>query len=185
MTADALAPRSRRPRVRLRPRGRGAGPVLAGLDPRAWHVTRDVAWPGRPGVRLGHLVVGPPGVLVVRTAWAGGTRSRGGSPRGEGSRRRRDLEEAAEAAGLVATVLGPDAGPRPAPGGVAVLGVLSVAGSPSSTVTGWIGEVLCCGRGDLLTVIGSLATRLDAEQVAGLGGDLTARLRAPGAQAGA
>ncbi|GAA1920643.1 hypothetical protein GCM10009737_22720 [Nocardioides lentus] len=158
--------------------------MLAGLDPRAWHVTRDVAWPGRPGVRLGHLVVGPPGVLVVRTAaWAGVTGSRGGSLRGDGTRRQRDLQDAAEAAGLVATVLGPDAGPRPAPGGVAVLGVLSVAGT--STVTGWIGEVLCCGRGDLLTVVGSLATRLDAEQVAELGGDLTARLRAPGAQAGA
>lgn len=146
---------------------RATAAALAGLDPERWHVLADWPVPGDPRTRVEHVVVGPPGVLVVDSKnWNGAVRSAQGVLRQDGSRRERDLAEASRSATVVGEALGLDED-------VPVIGVLCFV--PPAMVTGWIGDVLLCATGDVVAVLDRLTRRLDRDQVE----DVAARL-APG-----
>ncbi|WP_299050207.1 NERD domain-containing protein [uncultured Nocardioides sp.] len=146
---------------------RATAAALSGLDPDRWHVLADWPVPGEPRAHVEHVVVGPPGVLVVDSKnWNGAVRTAQGVLRQDGSRRERDLAEAARTAGVVREALGLDED-------VPVIGVLCFV--PPAMVTGWIGEVLLCATGDVVAVLDRLTRRLDRDRV----DDVAARL-APG-----
>lgn len=161
------------------PTSRAVAGALAGLDRGRWHVLADVELPEPPDsrrlleserTRVEHVVVGPPGVLVLGSrSWGSAIRTAQGVLRQDGARRERDLAEAARTAGAVREAFGIDED-------VPVIGVLCFV--PPAMVTGWIGEVLLCATGDVVAVLDRLARRLDRDQVDAL----AARLE-PGAAA--
>src|SRR6188768_2421918 len=88
-----------------------------------WYVLHDVRWPGRQRANLDHVVVGPPGVLVVDAKnWSGSVTLDGGRLRQNGHPRDREAHAVAEAADAVAERLGP---------AVTVLPVLCLASDTS------------------------------------------------------
>lgn len=93
------------------------------LRAEGWYVVHDVRWPGRARANLDHVVVGPPGVLVVDSKnWSGSVTLEGGRLRQNGHPRDREARAAADAAAAVAARLGT---------GVVVLPVICLASGPT------------------------------------------------------
>jgi hypothetical protein len=104
---------------------RVVGGRLELLRAEGWYVVHDVRWPGRPRANLDHVVVGPPGVLVVDAKnWSGSVTLEGGRLRQNGHPRDREVQAVADAADAVRTRLGT---------AVAVLPVLCLASGVGRT----------------------------------------------------
>jgi hypothetical protein len=82
--------------------------VLSDLATEGWQVLHDVHWPGRPFANIDHIIVGPPGVLVIDSKnWSGRVDVRDGILRQNGYRRTEACEGAAQAGAAVAALLQP------------------------------------------------------------------------------
>lgn len=116
MAADTGANEQLRRTARQADRRRAAGTKgerlvrseLEQLVPHGWHVLDDVHWPGRPRTDLGHVLVGPGGVLVVESrSWSGTAQVRDGILDAGGYDASPDCEAVASAAAAVAALLEP------------------------------------------------------------------------------
>ncbi len=82
--------------------------VLAGLEPLGWTFLDAVHWPGRPGVVIDHVGIGPGGVVVMFSRqWTGAVEVRGGVLRQNGIPRLRETAAISAAAGAVSALLDP------------------------------------------------------------------------------
>ena len=82
-------------------RGGSAGATARALAelPSGWTVLHDLAWPGRRGATIDHVVVGPSGIFVIASqAWTGTLSVEDGVLREDGRSRERAVASAAEAA---------------------------------------------------------------------------------------
>ena len=82
--------------------------TLDGLAPQGWTFLDAVHWPGRPGVAIDHVGVGPGGVVVMFSRqWTGAVEVRGGVLRQNGIPRLRETAAVSAAAGAVSALLDP------------------------------------------------------------------------------
>ncbi len=82
--------------------------ALTTLTPSGWAFLDAVHWPGRPGVSIDHVGVGPGGVVVMFSRqWTGAVEVRGGVLRQNGIPRLRETAAVAAAAGAVSALLDP------------------------------------------------------------------------------
>lgn len=83
--------------------------TLDGLAPQGWTFLDAVHWPGRPGVVIDHVGVGPGGVVVMFSRqWTGAVEVRGGVLRQNGVPRLRETAAVSAAAGAVSALLDPE-----------------------------------------------------------------------------
>ena len=137
-----------------------------------WTVLHNVAWPGRRRATIGHVVVGPPGVLVVSTqSWSGQVTLDHGVLRRKGRNRVDVLRRAVAAASAVASVW-PDLPPAP----VHALLCLTGPNSPSA----WFGCVTACSTEALVPAMTALPVALTDEQVRVVVSDLRWLLKGAG-----
>jgi len=136
----------------------GTARALAELPAQGWRVFHDLRWPGRRYANIDHLVVGPTGVFVIDTqAWSGDLEVGDGVLRLDGRRRDRSLLAATDAAAALAELLpGLDAGE--------VNAVLCL--DRDEPVFGWAGDVMVCSLANLVTLLKSRPSLLDAASVA-------------------
>lgn len=116
--------------------------ALVALAPDGWTFLDAVHWPGRPGVVIDHVGVGPGGVVVMFSRqWTGAVEVRGGVLRQNGIPRLRETAAVSAAAGAISALLDPayrttvsafvcavqhDVVPATVPPGVNVVGVRAV-----------------------------------------------------------
>ena len=82
--------------------------ALDGLVPQGWTFLDAVHWPGRPGVVIDHVGIGPGGVVVMFSRqWTGAVEVRGGHLRQNGIPRLRETAAVSAAAGAVSALLDP------------------------------------------------------------------------------
>lgn len=82
--------------------------ALDALAPQGWTFLDAVHWPGRPGVAIDHVGVGPGGVVVMFSRqWTGAVEVRGGVLRQNGIPRLRETAAVSAAAGAVSALLDP------------------------------------------------------------------------------
>ena len=82
--------------------------ALVSLAPEGWTFLDAVHWPGRPGVVIDHVGVGPGGVVVMFSRqWTGAVEVRGGVLRQNGVPRLRETAAVSAAAGAVSALLDP------------------------------------------------------------------------------
>jgi hypothetical protein len=82
--------------------------ALTTLAPSGWAFLDAVHWPGRPGVCIDHVGVGPGGIVVMFSRqWTGAVEVRGGVLRQNGIPRLRETAAVAAAAGAVSALLDP------------------------------------------------------------------------------
>lgn len=124
--------------------------ALAALAPSGWTFLDAVHWPGRPGVVIDHVGVGPGGVVVMFSRqWTGAVEVRGGVLRQNGIPRLRETSAVSAAAAAIVALLDPsartavsafvcavqhDVRPETVPPGVNVVGVRDV-GSAVAALT--------------------------------------------------
>lgn len=97
---------------------------LSRLEAHGWRVLHDAAWPGRPHASLGHVLVGPGGIVVLDSRnWTGHVEVRSGSLRQNGHRRDREVAGVVDAAAAVAALLAPEHR-------TSALGALCLVGQP-------------------------------------------------------
>ena len=146
--------------------------AMTGLPAGEWTVLHNVAWPGRRRATIGHVVVGPPGVLVVTTeSWSGRVALDHGVLRHKGRNRIDALSRAVAAAAAVASVW-PDEPPAP----VHALLCLTGANRPSA----WFGCVTACSTEALVPAMTALHVALTDEQVRLVVSDLRWLLKGAG-----
>ena len=135
---------------------RVVGGRLEHLRAEGWYVVHDVRWPGRSRANLDHVVVGPPGVLVVDAKnWSGSVTLEGGRLRQNGHPRDREAQAAADAADAVAARLG---------SAVVVLPVLCLA-SGAAFAAQPAGRTTVLGLDELVEWARALPVRLDTDDV--------------------
>ena len=140
--------------------------------PAGWTVLYDVAWPGRRRMVIDHVVVGPPGVLVVSTErWKGRVVLESGELRHEGRNRIDALRHSVAAAAAVASVW---PGEPPAP--VHAMMHLTGADRPSA----WLGCVTVCSTEALVPAMTALPATLTDHEVRIVVSDLRWLLRGSG-----
>lgn len=131
--------------------------TMTALPDGEWTVLHHVAWPGRRRASIGHVVVGPPGVLVVSTeSWSGEVALDRGVLRHKGRNRIDALRRAVAAASAVASVW-PDVPPAP----VHALLCLTGPRRPSA----WFDCVTVCSTEALVPAMTALPVALTDEQV--------------------
>lgn len=82
--------------------------ALVALAPDGWTFLDAVHWPGRPGVVIDHVGVGPGGVVVMFSRqWTGAVEVRGGVLRQNGIPRLRETAAVSAAAGAISALLDP------------------------------------------------------------------------------
>ena len=136
----------------------GAARVLAELPTLGWRVFHDMRWPGRRFANIDHVVVGPTGVFVIDTlAWPGNIEVRDGVLRQDGRRRDRSVLAASDAVEALAELL-------PGLDAKAVHAVLCF--DRDEPVFGWAGDVMVCSPANLVTLLASRPSVLDAQIVA-------------------
>lgn len=82
--------------------------ALAALERYGWTFLDAVHWPGRPGVVIDHVGVGPGGIVVMFSRqWTGAVEVRGGVLRQNGIPRLRETAAVSAAAGAVCALLPP------------------------------------------------------------------------------
>ncbi len=130
--------------------------ALAALPVDDWTVLHDVAWPGRRRASIGHVVVGPPGVLVVSTeSWSGRVVLDHGALLHQGRSRLDALNRAVGAAAAVASVW-----PHLPPAPVHAMICLTGADRPSA----WLGCLTVCSTEALAPAMTALPAALSPEQ---------------------
>lgn len=141
------------------------GAVLDRLDPTVWTVWHDVRWPGRLRANIDHVVLGPPGVLVIDSKnWSGAVAVVDGVLRQDGRTRDKAVAGAADGAAAVARLVVD----------VPVQPVLCFARDES--LTGWAGEVMVCSTNNLDVMVQTRSHVLTAEQVGAVSAKLAAGL---------
>ncbi len=146
--------------------------AVTALPAGAWTVLHNVAWPGRRRMTIGHVVVGPPGVLVVSTEnWSGEVVLDHGELLHQGRSQIDALRRAVEAAAAVASVW-PEMPPAP----VHAMVCLTGANRPSA----WMGCVTVCSTESLVPAMTALPVALTDEEVRIVVGDLRWLLRGAG-----
>ena len=129
---------------------------MTALPASDWTVLHNVAWPGRRRAIIGHVVVGPPGVLVVSTeSWSGEVVLDHGELLHRGRSRIDALRRAVAAAAAVASVW-PEMPPAP----VHAMVCLTGANRPSA----WLGCVTVCSTDALVPAMTALPVALTDEQ---------------------
>lgn len=120
--------------------------------PEGWHAFHDVPWPGRPGIRIDHVVIGPAGVFVVEAeSWDGRIEVRDDVLLQDGVSREQAVDLAARAAIAVQRLV---------PG--RCFPVICFAGAPLS---GWARDVLVCSSPTIQLKLLSLPHRLGPDDV--------------------
>lgn len=120
--------------------------------PEGWVALNDVPWPGRPGVTIDHVLVGPAGVFVIEAeSWDGTIEVRDDVLTQDGQSREQTVDLAARAAIAVQGVV---------PG--RCFPVVCFAGAPLS---GWARDVLICSAPTLQLKLLSLPHRLGPDDV--------------------
>lgn len=120
--------------------------------PEGWYAFHDVPWPGRPGITIDHVVVGPAGVFVIEAeSWDGTIEVRDGVLLQDGVSRDQAVDLAARAAIAVQRLV---------PG--RCFPVVCFAGAPLS---GWARDALVCSSSTIQLKLLSLPHRLDADGV--------------------
>lgn len=120
--------------------------------PEGWFAFHDVPWPGRPGVTIDHVVVGPAGVFVIEAeSWDGTIEVRDGMLLHDGQSREQAVDLAARAAIAVQGVV---------PG--RCFPVVCFAGAP---VGGWARDVLVSSSATVQLKLLSLRHRLSDDDV--------------------
>lgn len=159
---------ARRARVR---RPRPDAPVrrtVDGLRAHGWTSLHDLHWPGRPGVLLDEVVLGPGGVVVVDGArWSADLTVTAGLPHQGGKVHDRELHALVDAVAAVTSLVGPAHRS-------AVTAVLCPPGAagPVRTSAG----LLVVGRERLGAHLAGLPARLSPYDVADLGRRLSREL---------
>lgn len=119
--------------------------ALAMLPEDEWVDFHDVPWPGRPGARIDHVVVGPAGVFVLITSHLGdNTQIRRDVLRHNGRRRDKVLGRALQATQALGTLL-PDVDQlylRPV-----------VCFSREEMIMGWGRKVMVCSTASVVTMM--------------------------------
>lgn len=143
--------------------------AMTSLSTGEWTVLHNVAWPGRRRASIGHVVVGPPGIIVLSTqSWSGRVVLDRGVLRHEGRNRIDALREATAAAAAVASVW-----PDPPPAPVHPMLCLTGVNRPSA----WLGGVTVCSTAALAPAMTALPVVLTEEQVRLVVSDLRWLLR--------
>lgn len=120
--------------------------------PEGWYAFHDVPWPGRTGVTIDHVLVGPAGVFVIEAqSWDGTVEVRDDMLLQDGESREQAVDLVARAAIAVQRVV---------PG--RCFPVVCVAGPPLS---GWARDVLVCSSSAIRLKLQSLPHRLDPDDV--------------------
>ncbi len=146
--------------------------AMSALPADDWTVLYDVAWPGRRRASIDHVVVGPPGVLVVTTeSWAGNVVLDHGVLMHEGRDRIDALRRSVQAAAAVASVW---PGMPPAP--VHAVTCLTGANRPSA----WFGCLTVCSLPALVPALTALPVALTERERAVVVSDLRWLLRGAG-----
>ena len=152
-----------------RTRERPTVTAMPALPADGWTVLYDVAWPGRRRMSIDHVVVGPPGVLVVTTeSWSGRVVLEGGELRHDGRNRIDALRHAVAAAAAVASVW-----PVKPPAPVHAIMHLTGADRPSA----WFGCVTACSTEALVPAMTALPVALTDHEVRIVTSDLRWLLR--------
>ena len=143
--------------------------AMAALPVDDWTMLHDVAWPGRRRASIGHVLVGPPGVLVVTTeSWSGDVVLDHGVLLRDGRDQIDALRRAVAAAAAVASVW---PGEMPAP--VHAVLCLTGANRPSA----WFGCVTVCSTPALAPALTALPVALTESERAVVVSDLRWLLR--------
>jgi hypothetical protein len=146
-----------------------AAVAMTTLPASDWTVLHNVAWPGRRRATIGHVVVGPPGVLVVSTeSWSGEVVLDHGELLHQGRSRIDALRRAVGAAAAVASVW-PEMPPAP----VHAMVCLTGENRPSA----WLGCVTVCSTEALVPAMTALPVALSDEERRVVVGDLRWLLR--------
>jgi hypothetical protein len=146
--------------------------AMSALPADDWTVLYDVAWPGRRRASIDHVVVGPPGVLVVTTeSWSGSVVLDHGVLLHEGRDRIDALRRAVAAAAAVTSVW---PGETPAP--VHAMVCLTGPSRPSA----WFGCLTVCSTAALVPALTALPTALTERERAVVVSDLRWLLRGAG-----
>jgi hypothetical protein len=180
-SAEAVARRQREKAARLQQsaeqwqRGadgeRATANVLDALPRQYWTVVHDVAWPGRPRANIDHVVIGPPGVVVIDSKnWSGTVTVQSGALRQSGRSRASSIAGVEDAARAVAGLLPPDSG-------VTFHGVLCLTGE--SQVSGNVGSVAVRSLRDLPAYLQTLPVAVPEERLGALASDVMSRLDEP------
>ena len=130
--------------------------AMTELPTDGWTVLHDIAWPGRRRASIDHVVVGPPGVLVITTeSWSGDVVLDHGVLLHQGRDRIDALRRAVAAAAAVASVW-----PGETPALVHAVMCLTGANRPSA----WFGSVTVCSTAALEPALTALPVALTEEQ---------------------
>lgn len=137
-TGDRATARTSTARLRRRSRADAhARRTLHGLRGHGWTSLHELHWPGRPGVLLDEVLIGPGGVVVVdATRWTRDLTVTGGHLHQDGRPHDRELDALVDAVAAVTALVGPahrsavtavvcppgTAGPVPTAAGVQVVG---------------------------------------------------------------
>lgn len=131
--------------------------AMADLPARDWTVLHHIAWPGRRRAVIDHVVVGPPGVLVVSTeSWSGDVVLDDGALRHQGRNQIAALRRAVAASAAVASVW-----PGTVPAPVHAMVCLTGPDRPSA----WLGSVTVCAAEALVPAMTALPVACTDEQV--------------------
>jgi hypothetical protein len=152
---------------------RATARALTGL-PAGWTVLHDMAWPGRRGARIDHVVVGPNGVFVIASqAWSGAVSVEDDVLREDGRPRERAVASAAEAALQVGQMTSRLSITQP---------VICLA--TEEWVSGRSREVLVCSTVALVDALTARPQVLNAGQVRQVVGEMQEQFRAAAAALG-
>jgi hypothetical protein len=120
---------------------RTTGAILDAMRREGWAVFHDVRWPGRVRANIDHVVVGPPGVLVIDSKnWSGRIEIGDNTFRSNGRRQDKTVAAAGDAALAIAELLS-------APANATVRSVLCFV--RDEPVAGWCHDVMVCSTGNL------------------------------------
>ena len=142
--------------------------------PEGWTVLHDLHRPGRPGVTIERVLVGPGGVVVLETVrWPGEVAVVGGTLRHQGYGRTPDVAGVSESAGAVTALLAPTHRG-------AVRAVLRLTGHDLDAVQ-VRGGAVALGEDQLAPYLTALPERLSTPDVALVAEYLSAELDGPAA----
>lgn len=120
--------------------------------PDGWASFHDVPWPGRAGLAIDHVVVGPPGVFVIEAeSWSGAIEVRDHVLTHDGRSREQAVDLAARAAIAVQGIV---------PG--RCFPVVCFSGPP---MVAWAREVMVCSASTVLLKLLTLPARLSPDDV--------------------
>ena len=152
---------------------RATARALTGL-PAGWTVLHDMAWPGRRGARIDHVVIGPGGVFVIASqSWSGTVSVEDDVLREDGRPRERAVASAAEAALQVGQMASRLSITQPV-----------ICFATEEWVSGRSREVVVCSTAALVDVLTARPQVLNAGQVRQVVGEMQEKFRAAAAALG-